>query len=360
MLARIPASMQVFSSLAWVAALALLVGGVWLPAGYIFGTDFPGPRHFAFPDSITSFAGLQLELALLNLVFPGEVVGKILIFGILVSAGLAAFHSVPTTGLVPRAVASLVYVVNPFVYDRLAYGQLTVLAGYALLPLVASSVRRLLLEATMLQAVIVGLLLSAVAVLDVHIALIASVLVVLLVSAYMFEDRRRLESALRTGSLVLVSAAVALLTSIYWLIPLLSGRGPEAATLAGIGQSDLNSFSTTSDPNLGLLPNVLGLYGFWAEDTGRFASMKDFVPLWPVALGLMLMLAIAGAAAVWRRNENVDFPFSRAWLIALLSGAFLATVLGIGVADPHIAPVVDWLDSAFPPYRGMRDAQKWA
>jgi hypothetical protein len=35
-------------------------------------------------------------------------------------------------------------------------------------------------------------------------------------------------------------------------------------------------------------------------------------------------------------------------------------VLEAGVAEPHTAPLVRWLDTVFPPYRGMRDSGKWA
>jgi hypothetical protein len=44
----------------------------------------------------------------------------------------------------------------------------------------------------------------------------------------------------------------------------------------------------------------------------------------------------------------------------LLLAGTAALILDIGIADPHIAPVIRWLDTTVPPYRGMRDAGKWA
>ena len=124
-----------------------------------------------------------------------------------------------------------------------------------------------------------------------------------------------------------------------------------------IGTGDLAAFGTTADPQLGLLPNVLGLYGFWAEQTGRFASMKDFVPPWPLVLAVLLSIGIAGVVGAWR-NSTLDSL--RPWATGLVAAGILAVVLDLGVADPHTAWLVHWLNSVFPPYRGMRDSGKWA
>ena len=46
----------------WVSLITLAVVEPWLSSGYIFGTDFAGPRHFAFPNFPTSFAAFQAAL----------------------------------------------------------------------------------------------------------------------------------------------------------------------------------------------------------------------------------------------------------------------------------------------------------
>jgi hypothetical protein len=42
-----------------------------------------------------------------------------------------------------------------------------------------------------------------------------------------------------------------------------------------------------------------------------------------------------------------------------LGAGAVATVLAIGVSDAHTAPVVQWIDSVLPEYRGLRDSSKW-
>ena len=343
----------------WVSLITLAVVGPWLGSGYVFGTDFAGPRHYPFPDFPTSYAAFQAALALAAVAVPADVVGKVLIVSIFMAAGLATYYAVPAGPPVARAAASLAYMINPFVYDRLAYGQLTVLAGYAVLPFVALTVRRLILAPNGRRALFAAASLALVAILDIHMALIAGAMFVVLVGTFVAIEKPVRDRAARVAGYSLLSVVMATVASSYWLIPLLSGKGPESQTLAQIGDADLTAFSTTADPSLGVLVNVMGLYGFWAEDTDRFASMKDFATLWPVILVIVLVFVCAGAVGGWRRIDVTDFEHSRPWVASMLVALVVAVVLEIGVADAHTAPLVHWLDAVFPPYRGMRDAGKW-
>lgn len=343
----------------WVSFLTLLVVGPWLSPGYIFGTDFAGPRHFAFPSFPTSFAALQAALSLAAAALPADVVGKLLIISIFLVAGLGAYYAVPAGPFMARAAAALVYMINPFVYGRLAYGQLTVLAGYAVLPFVALAVRRLILTPDLRRALFVAATFAIVAILDIHMALIASVLSGVLLLTFAVLEKQIRDHLARLGTYVLLAVVAAVVASSYWLIPLLNGRGPESQTLAQIGGADLSAFSTTADPTLGVFVNVLGLFGFWAEDTDRFASMKEFVVAWPVTLAIVLVFIAAGIVGGWRRIDTTDSDHTRPWMAAMLGALVIAVILGIGIADAHIAPLIQWLDAVFPPYRGMRDAGKW-
>src|SRR5260370_36339568 len=102
----------------WVSFLTLLVVGPWLSSGYIFGTDFAGPRHYAFPNFPTSFAALQAALALAAAALPADVVGKVLIVSIFLTAGLCAYFSVPVCPFIGRAAGARVHMINAFVFCR--------------------------------------------------------------------------------------------------------------------------------------------------------------------------------------------------------------------------------------------------
>jgi hypothetical protein len=84
--------------------------------------------------------------------------------------------------------------------------------------------------------------------------------------------------------------------------------------------------------------------------------MKEFAPIWPAVLSLLLMLCAIGAYAALRDRSGDLKP----WVAGLLIAAVLALTLEIGVSDPMTDGVVKWLDTNLPLYRGMRDAGKWA
>ncbi len=340
----------------WAAILTTLIAGPWLSGGYIFGTDWPGPRRIDFPMNVSSSAPLQAVMATVSRILSSEVTGKLLVFGLLFVAAVTAFQAIPTEGFVPRATASVIYVVNPFVYGRLHYGQLFLLAGYAVLPWVALRLRRLLLEPGVAMALVSAVSLVLLGIFSLHMFLVAAVLAGTLLLTHTIATTDRVAYLKRLAPLLLLVVGVTLVASSYWVIQLLKGSGPEGSTLAQIGAGDLVVYSAVPDQQLGLLPNLLGLYGFWAENTNRFTSMKDFVPLWPAVLAVLLLVGALGAFAVFRQRRDRLAP----WVAGLLIAGAIAVILEAGVSQPLTSGLVRWLDANLPLYRGMRDAGKWA
>lgn len=360
MISPSPTHHRVWSStpapgLIWAAFLTLVVAGPWLLPGYLFGTDWPGPRHFLLPTSTDNSALLRAGLAVVGWAIGGEATGKLLVLGSLFAAAALAYRALPAGGFIPRAAASTIYAVNPFVYGRLHYGQLFLLAAYAALPWALMSLRVLLVEPSLRSSLIVAAAFIVVGIFSPHMLLIAGLLATILYAAH-FVGRKEWRSYLgRSGRWVVVSVAVASLASAYWLIPLITGRSYEGGVIAGTGAGALRAYAAIPDRMLGLLPNLLGLYGFWAENSGRFASMKGFVPFWPVVLAAILAIAAIGVAgAFWQRGRQLA-----PWVAGLLVAGAVAVVLEMGVSSSVTAGLVTWLDSHVAVYRGMRDAGKW-
>lgn len=341
------------------ALMTLAIGATWLGPGYVFGADFPGPRHFPFPSTATSFAPVYVALAAMASILPSEIVGKLLIFGTLLTASLASFVAAPRKELVPRLAASLIYTFNPFVYDRLAYGQIGVLGGYAILPLVLVAIRRLLDGPSAKRMALLVLTLVAIAAVDIHFLIISAELIFCTVVVHVALRVRRL-SDVRTLAVYLGSAivGVALLSS-YWLVPFLEGHSVESQSLSAIGGGDLYAFRTVPDPALGLVANILGLYGFWAEGTHRYVSLKEFAIGWPIVLCGLIAVCVVGVITVLRSRPGDGIVSDRALVGGLLLAAALAALLAIGLSAPLMARLVVAIDKTVPVYRGLRDAGKW-
>ena len=61
---------------AWAAAASVLVAAPWLwQPGYLFGTDFPGPRRFGWTFSTTSNVPVEAALAAASEV-PARIAGR--------------------------------------------------------------------------------------------------------------------------------------------------------------------------------------------------------------------------------------------------------------------------------------------
>jgi len=342
--------------LLWAAFLTVVVAGPWLLPGYVFGTDWPGPRRIAFPNEITSSALLQAVLSLTGRVIGGELTGKLLVIASLFAAGAVAYRAAPGHQFISGAVAATIYVLNPFVYSRLHYGQLYLIAGYAVLPWVVVRLRILAVEPTIRTALLAALALAVLGVLSIHLFFASALLIGALGVAYLIGAGRRAGYSKNFLPKLVLAIGASLGLSSYWIVPALTSRGYEGLKLAGIGSGDLAAFAAVPDPQLGLIPNLLGLYGFWAEATNRFTSMKHFVPGWPAVLAVVLLLAAIGLIANFTRKRREFAP----WAAALAAAAAIALVLEMGVSHPATAGLVRWLDATFPPYRGMRDAGKWA
>jgi hypothetical protein len=342
--------------LVWASFLTLLVAGPWLLPGYLFGTDWPGFRHLPLPTDLDSSTVLRLVLAAIGWAAGGEAASKLLVLGSLFVAGVAAYVAVPEGGFVPRAAAATVYVVNPFVYGRLHYGQLFLLAGYAVLPWALLRLRYLLVEPGLRTSLMAASAYVLLGLLSIHVLLIAGLLAVVLYALHVIWLERRLSYLMQSWGWVFVAIAVVAIASLYWLFPLIAGRGSQAAIVTGTGAGDLSAYAAVPDRSLGLVPNLLGLYGFWAENSGRFTSMKAFVPFWPVVLAAILAFAAVGVVAAFLQRTRVLAP----WVAGLLIAGVAALVLEMGMSHPATAGLVAWLDAHFVAYRGMRDAGKWA
>lgn len=335
------------------------MGALWLLPGYIFGTDWSGPRHFSGPDQLWSGAGWQAALGGTSALLGAEFATKLLILGSLFLAALTAYNALPVGGFVPRAMAASIYTVNPFVYGRIHYGQLTLFAAYALMPWFAIELRKLVLDPKPRATILSAISLTIIGILDLHFLLPTGLLAIVAGSVFAFGRLRSGRYLVRLAAAGLGASGLTVFASAYWLIPLLAGTNPQGREVAGFSGIDLQVFRTVPDSTFGLIPNVLGLYGFWAENVSRFPSMKEFVPFWPLVLGALLTLAVVGVvASLWR--PDVNFDGARPWVATLVAAGALAVMLDLGVSEQHIAPLIQWLDSTFPPYRGMRDAGKWA
>ena len=186
-----------------------------------------------------------------------------------------------------RLAAATVYCANPFVFNRIFAGQLSLLVGYALLPFAVAGALRAVRRRS------VGLLTPALwwAVLTAispHFAWIYGVVLVAVAAL------TRPHTWRAVAWLAGCTAAFAV-TCAYILLPHSATQLPTT-----VGTTSLDLYRTVGDPHLGLFPNVAGLYGFWRTGPGPQLP-KDVVTGWPLLLVALLVVVVAGYHTVLRR-----------------------------------------------------------
>jgi hypothetical protein len=324
-----------------VAALAVLtLGPVLLHRGYVlvgdmtFVPDQPWKGQWLGLDgSVPRAVPADAIVSLAGHVVPGDLLQKAILLGSLVLAGLGIFRlavRVPGVSVWARMGGAVLYIWNPYVFERLAIGHWGVLVGYAALPWVlaaaldvrgASHRASARLFLTMLVAATGsptgGLAAAAVA------------------AVICIEGRRA-----RAGFAVL---AMGLIVNLPWLVPaLLNDAAPS-------DPSGVTAFAARADTPLGAWPSLLTFGGIWKEavvPTERSASLL-------VVTGLALVV-LAAMAMVRRRKHLAGLLPGRLAVIAV--GALFVAGLPIGGAGKRL---VTHLVDVVPGTGLWRDSQKW-
>ena len=258
---------------------------------------------FGLDGGLTGGLPLAITFSLLDRLLgqAGSAVPAVVFFPL---ATTGAARLLRTAVLPARLGAGLLYAVNPFVFDRLYAGQLEVLLGYALLPYAVVALRDAA-EHPHRVARAAGWS-AATVMMSEHFAWILLPATV----GILLTRRRRIAASLRLAGAALGAAAI----SCYLLVaPALVGTRPAGAL------AQLAAYRTQPDPQLGLLVNVAGLYGFFRPGP---IEPKNLLSGWPAVLAALLLVVAIGYAAVLRdpaRRRN-----GLAVLAAGVAGYFLA------------------------------------
>lgn len=335
------------------AGVALLVLWPLLAPGYILTLDMVFAPKLALPETVTSSYLLHAGLHLLNMVIPSDVIQKIMLFAILILSGLGMhwlmrflqLRDISTTTVQWAAYASgLLYMINPFVYSRFMAGQYSVLLGYVFLPFFVAALLRFFYDPSFKKAMVLAVWTIGIGIVSIHALGLAFVVALIASSQAIWRyraDAQRLKRFMKWG---VAAILVFLVASSYWLLPLLQGSGPTAASIATFRTSDQSAFATEGNGVVGKLVHVLRLQGFWGEQQGLYLLPQDELRVWGLAVILIWALVIVGAIAAWRSRREFSVLFVGSIVIA----ALLAT--GIGTS---------WLSNHIPFFAGYREPQKF-
>ncbi|MBY6436619.1 hypothetical protein HQ602_09510 [Rhodococcus kroppenstedtii] len=339
------------------ARVGVLVWSVSLAAialGPLLGALLPGGGHLLLRDGVTTPRSHLTDSALglgegaaravpqdaVVAVASSVIDGGALVVGILllaltgagVGAGVLVARLLDTSAAAPRVVAATVAIWNPYVAERLLQGHWSLLVGYAALPwtVVAAADLRRGIGPRSVAAIVLCLGVAGLTPTGLLMNALLAAAVVLAPGA----PRR-----LATG---VVLAATALLSAPWSVAALTSGAGA-ASDPAGVA-----AFAARAEPGLGTVGSLAGLGGIWNGD----AVPSSRTTWWAlVGTALLLVVAVAGVPALWRRRSPVIVAVTGLGLLAVLLTALSATPLGLDVGR--------WAAESVPGAGLLRDGQKW-
>ena len=343
----------VYCGLALVILLPLLRPGFILTLDMVFTPTIEIPASASGPSYI--FWGI---LHLLNMVLPSATIQKMLLFAILFLSGFGMHRLLRMAGPPPLAkvwqwgcyFGGVLYMINPFTYDRFMAGQFIVLLGYALVPFFAVSLIKFCNQPTKRSGAWLTGWISLMAIVSLH-ALGLLVVLSAIVAAVTFTKLHRIavwrQSFTKWGLLTLAGTA---LVNSYWLIPVMLGKSTTAQIVGSFTSADTKAFATIPG-ELGLFGNVFAMQGFWAEGKNLFLVPSDTYGWWLLPILLLWAIVGFGAYVSYKSRKSVSTIF----LLTILLGACLA----IGTAGTFVAPINTLLVEHVPFFAGYREPQKF-
>jgi hypothetical protein len=317
----------------------------WTHAGYIWMLDSVWGPHQAInwssPDPTIAW---QIIVHVLTAVLPGGAAEKLVWSVILFVIGLAGYFLAKR--LLPPVWAwtsASLYLLNPFVYERLTSGQWIVLAGYAALPISVGLATDILYTKGRRGAYRWLVVFALYPLISEHFAYMNVFLCAALLLIYCLNDRPRWllrRSTLWWG----IGLGVATMgANLVWLMSRSAGHFGSFTSL------DFTTFRTAADPHVGVWGNVLGLYGFWHG--AAFIEPKDLLgTVWLAIAGIILVLSLAGAIRAIRRHNVL----AQTLVVAIP----VAAVIAVGYSSSETRPLTNFFMQYLPGFRGLRDSEK--
>jgi len=336
----------------WPYALAVLA--ITLPwffhRGFIFLTDFVwGPiMHLRWQES---WFIPKVIIKALDLVLPLPFVQKVFVCAILwtVVIGGKRIAERYLTGRWQIFVAALFALYNPFVYDRLGYGQVGVVFAYGFLLLLAGDLIACVEKFEARRFALTGIWAGLAILFAPQFVFFCGVLYLL----FLVTSIRNPESGIRRiWKPLLIAAGIVLILNANWLIAASVGQSKTADVVSSqITRADLAAFQTAGKTGWDALGNVVFMSGFWGKEQLRYTDLKSFDSTWGRSFLVLLPIIVWGIVVGLKKR--------RALTVGFLATVIVSIILAVGVRMPIARDITYWLFDHFPLYKGLRETQKW-
>lgn len=332
--------------------VALVIMLPLLREGYILLLDmtFTPKMNYSFrsPFGLYNEAARDAVLNIASQIIGSQLLEKLLLFTLLFMTGYFMFRLLKhlKVNIDVALVGATLYLWNPFIYSRLLAGHWAFIFGYALLPIFLIFFNKYLSRKRFSNTYLISaaLLWFAASLISIHHLFIYFIPSVAITFAHMLQTKNWEGKIAR---LVSICAFVTLFSFSWFLPTILSGE------VSRIDNNNLQFFASTPDLKYGLSTNLLGMYGFWAENTiGE--TIKPYLSIWPVISISLVIISAASLLLAKQCCKKNQYLF----IVALAGTGFIGFVLAHG-SYGIMQPFWDFFFVKIPLLQMFRDSQKF-
>jgi len=322
-------------------------------SGYLFFTDMVWGSNISL-DWTGGWFLINLIIKFFSFVFPLAFLEKLfigfVIFVILLGGRKIASHFIQDKFAI--FIVSLFSLFNPFIYDRMMYGQVGVALAFGFFLLAVGYLLEYLYIREGKPMIYFGICSAFALQFSVHFVFFIGI--VFLFFLVLYFRKWKLDSWKSFVKYIFLASALCILLNINWMAGEFFNKNSTINFVdSGITRQDLLAFKTAGSSNSQVLSNVLMMSGFWGKDQYRYADLTTVKENWGRSFLLLLPLILLGFIVGVRKKETR----------LLSSGLFvifgLSVILACGISFSYFQNFTYWLFEHIPLYKGLRETQKW-
>jgi len=337
--------------------LILIIVFPWfLKRGYLFFVDMSWGPHITIPEWTSNWFYFWVIIKILNFLIPADFLEKIfivIVFGVVLFGGYKLGQSLTKIKTI-SFLSSAFSLFNPFVYDRVMYGQFGVVLGYGFFLAFFAYLIKYYFDLNEKLIFFAGLFAGLSILFSPHFIFFILLVYLVLGTLIVINNlnlRGKLFNFIKYSFLFFF---IIIVINFNWLYGLFSREGNLKEFIEQeITEKDFLIFKTRGSNSFEIVKNVFLMSGFWGAEQFRYIPLKEIKPIWSFSFYLILIIIIWGLFSNFKDKEKRKLIFSLIFIF------FISFVLAIGVALPIFAEITFFLSNYLPFYKGLRESQKW-
>ncbi len=345
----------------YVLVILAIIAPWFFRSGYLFFTDFVmGPKIIL--DWQSNHFLLNLFFKILAFILPVDWLEKIFIsfilFLVLLAGKILVEQLILFFGNSPEKISqplvfilSLFLLFNPFVYDRIMYGQWGIILSYIFLIYNLAYLFKYFNKQQNEDLILAWVLVGLSFLFSPHFIFFIIPFFILFYCWY-FKNKFVIKKLFKYS---LAGLGIFIFLNINWLLPTLLNHstGTVGSAVSAITKQDYLAFKTSGDTPAEAYRNVLMMSGFWGKDQSRYLDLTRFKENWGKSFLILIPFIIYGIYLSLKEKRTRFFS------IGLLVIGSLSVFLAVGISAPVSGQVSLFLYNFLPFYKGMREPQKW-